>query len=52
MNPNEGQIDPQQECQTVLPPNYAAPDVQELGDCAELTLGICCFLSEDSGQWC
>ncbi len=52
MDPNDRSIDSQSDSPTVLPETYAAPDVQELGNCAELTRGLCCFFSEDSGIWC
>ena len=51
MNSYESQMDPQH-VETVLPDTYAAPDVQELGNCTELTLGSCCLFSEDEGRWC
>jgi hypothetical protein len=50
MIPNDTLLDGQQE--TALPNNYTAPEVHDLGNCADLTQGISLFMSEDDSRWC
>jgi hypothetical protein len=50
---HENQIDAQHDTtRAVLPANYAAPEVHELGNCSELTLGGGYLFFEDDGRWC
>ena len=52
-NYNDNRLDSHEEpTQDALPATYAAPEVHELGNCSELTLGSCCFFSESDGRWC